>query len=699
MNAPRIALFGCLIVASIALLFASAEDEYVAGEALVTFKPNVQSITATTTLNRNSIELAETYDKISMHHQRVVGLVRNRQMSTPQLIQTLKADPNVETAEPNYIRRVFAPPPNDTDFSKLWGLRNTGQVVNGTTGTSGADINFIPAWKRSRQTTNGVVVGIVDTGIDLTHPDLTANIWVNPGEVPGNGIDDDGDGYIDDVNGYNFANGNGSVTDSGYHGTHVAGTAGAIGKNLAGVIGVNYRAKILPLKVSSDGLTMTTSAIIAAYNYAITLKQRGINIVALNASFGGASPTTADQNAIAALGSAGIVLCAAAGNSASNNDSTPFYPSSYPAANIISVAALDQNYGLSSFSSYGLTTVDLAAPGTNIYSTEPLSMVTARLSSITVGTSTYQTKPLTFSGTTPATGISAYIRSCGIGNAADFPSNVQGNIALIQRGTLDFSVKVTNAMNAGAIAAIIYDNTGNALNAITWTLSTPGAWIPSMQITQADGADLLTKLGLIGNVRNSPDPTQAYQFLNGTSMATPHVTAAVSFAAMNFPTDSLSQRITRILSHTTSTASLSGKMTTGGRLNLLGVVDTDGDGLPDWWETDYFGNLTKTGTQDSDADRFDNLAEFLSGTSPTNPSSYLAITQSSRGTGAAANHFKIGFPSVEDTSYQILWSADLMNWSILGTTVIGTGSLIEVVDQNALSTASKRFYRLYPIPE
>jgi hypothetical protein len=220
-----------------------------------------------------------------------------------------------------------------------------------------------------------------------------------------------------------------------------------------------------------------------------------------------------------------------------------------------------------------------------------------------------------------------------------------------------------------------------------------------MQITQADGADLLTKLGLIGNVLSTPDPAMAYQFLNGTSMATPHVTAAVSLAAMNFPTDSLSQRITRILSHTTSTASLSGKMTTGGRLNLLGVVDTDGDGLPDWWETDYFGNLTKTGTQDSDADRFDNLAEFLSGTSPTNPSSYLAITQSSRGTGAAANHFKIGFPSVEDTSYQILWSADLMNWSILGTTVIGTGSLIEVVDQNALSTASKRFYRLYPIPE
>ncbi|MCX8496814.1 MAG: S8 family serine peptidase [Akkermansiaceae bacterium] len=699
MNAPRIALLGSLILSFLALLFASSEDEYVAGEALVTFKPNVPSITATTTLNKNSIELAETYDKISMHQQRVVGLVRNRQMTTPQLIQTLKADPNVETAEPNYIRHVFAPPPNDTDFSKLWGLLNTGQGVNGTTGTSGADINFIPAWKRSRQTTNGVVVGIVDTGIDLTHPDLTANIWVNPGEIPGNGIDDDGDGYIDDVNGYNFANGNGSVTDSGYHGTHVAGTAGAIGKNHAGVIGVNDHAKILPLKVSSDGNSMTTSAIIAAYNYAITLKQRGVNIVALNASFGGGSPTTADQNAIAALASAGIVLCAAAGNSATNNDSAPFYPASYPATNIISVAAFDQNYGLSSFSNYGLTTVDLAAPGTNIYSTEPLSMVTARISSITVGTSNYQTKPLTYSGTTPATGLTANIRSCGLGNPADFPSNVRGNIALIQRGTLDFSVKVTNAMNAGAIAAIIYDNTGNSLDAVTWTLSTAGAWIPSMQVTQADGASLLTKLSFSGNVLSTPDPTLAYQFLNGTSMATPHVTAAVAFAAMNFPTDSLSQRIARILTHTTPTPSLSGKMTTGGRLNLLGIVDTDNDGLPDWWEIDYFGNLTKTGTQDSDGDRFNNLAEFLSGTSPTNPSSYLAITESFRGTGAAANHFTIGFPSVQDTSYQILWSADLMNWSTLGTTILGTGSLIEVVDQNALSTASKRFYRLYPIPE
>jgi len=699
MNTPRMALTSSVLVTLLAPLHASTEDESVAGEALVTFKPDVASISATASLGKDSIELAATYDKISSHRQRVIGLVRNRQMTTAQLIQTLQADPNVESAEPNYIRRVFATAPNDTEFVKLWGLRNTGQSVNGTAGSSGADINFLPAWKRSKTSVSQVVVGIVDTGLDITHPDLTENVWVNSGEIAGNGIDDEGDGFIDDVNGYNFANGNGAVTDSGSHGTHVAGTAAALGKNQKGVIGANYRAKILPLKVSSNGSSMTTSNIIAAYNYAIMLKQRGVNIIALNASFGGGSSSTTDQNAISALGSAGIILCAAAGNSAVNSDAVPFYPASYSAPNIISVAALDQNYGLSSFSNFGLTSVDLAAPGTNIYSTKPLSMVTARISSITVGTTIYQTKPLTYSGTTSTSCLTASIKYCGLGNSNEFPTSVRNNIALIQRGSIDFSVKVTNAMNAGAVATIIYDNTSNSLDALTWSLTTAGSWIPAMQVTKADGLSILTNLDSTGTVLNAPDPNLAYQFLSGTSMATPHVTASASFAAMNYPSDSTSQRISRILSHVTPTPSLAGKMTTGGRLNLLGIVDTDSDGLPDWWETDNFGNLSQTGSQDPDADRFDNLAEFLSGTSPTNASSSLAFSAYFRGSGSASNHFTLRFPSVEDSSYQIQWSDDLLNWSILTSPVIGTGSIVEVVDPNALSSATKRFYRISSIPE
>jgi hypothetical protein len=140
-------------------------------------------------------------------------------------------------------------------------------------------------------------------------------------------------------------------------------------------------------------------------------------------------------------------------------------------------------------------------------------------------------------------------------------------------------------------------------------------------------------------------------------------------------------------------------MTTGGRLNLLGIVDTDGDGLPDWWETSHFGNLAEAGGGDPDRDGFSNVDEFFSGTLPTQSSSYLAFASYAPGSGSTASNFLLSFPSVEDTSYQIQWSNDLSSWSILGSTIIGTGSLVNVVDTDALNSTSKRFYRLRLIPD
>ena len=681
----------------------AAEDAHVEGEVLVTFKQNLATDGANAALAKHALRMAEHYDKISLHGHRVTGLVRVKNRSTAKLIEALKADPNVESVEPNYIRRVSTTTPNDPDFSKLWALQNTGQTVNSTLGTSGVDTKFLAAWRLARPAASEVVVGVIDTGVDITHPDLAANIWVNPGEIIGNGIDDDGDGYIDDVHGYDFADGTATITDSGYHGTHVAGSIAAVGKNSAGVIGMAYRAKILPLKVSTDGDTITVSAALSAYNYAVTLKQKGINIVGLNASFGGGSFSTSEQSAIAALRDAGIVLCAAAGNGGSdsigdNNDTTPFYPANYSLANIISVAALDQNNGLAGFSNYGATTVDLAAPGVNIYSTVPLGQA-ATTSTLTVGTTAYPSQELTYAGTTTASGLTKTIVSCGIGNTADFPAAVNGKIALIQRGTLTFADKVTHAMSAGAVAAIIYDNTATALGAGGWTLGTSGTWIPALQVTQASGQAILAQLPATGSLTNVRDPAQAYQFLNGTSMATPQVAGAVAFAALNFPAESMSQRISRILNHVTPVSAFAGKMTTGGRLNLLNIVDTDGDGLPDWWETDNFGNLAQTAAGDPDGDGFTNLQEFLSGTSPTAAGSHLAFSSSAPGSNAAANDFILSFPSVQDTSYRIEWSNDLSTWSALGATVTGTGSPIQVVDPNALTSAPGRFYRLVLFPQ
>lgn len=678
----------------------SAEDEHVEGEVLVTFKENVETGAATATLNRHSLRMAEHYDKISLRRHRVAGLVRQKSRSTAQLIETLKADPIVETVEPNYIRHITATVPNDSDFSKLWALQNTGQTVNATSGTSGVDTKFLAAWRLARPAGAEVVIGVIDTGVDISHPDLAANIWTNPTEIAGNGIDDDTDGYTDDVHGYDFASSTAALSDSGSHGTHVAGTIGAVGKNSAGVIGMDFRAKILPMKVSTDGDTMTTSAVLAAYNYALTLKQKGINIVALNASFGGTSFSSSEQSAIAALRDAGIILCAAAGNGGSdgvgdNNDSGGFYPANYTLTNIISVAALTQSNTLASFSNYGATSVDLAAPGVNIYSTAPLSL--GRTSSLTVGTTTYLAQELLFSGTTSAAGLTKPIYNCGIGNPNEFPAGVSGNLALIQRGTLTFAEKVTNAMSAGAVGAIIYDHTTEALGG--WTLGTSGNWIPSLQITKAAGEALLTQLATPGKLINSNNPALAYQFLDGTSMATPQVTGAIAFAALNFPAESMSQRVSRILTHVTPVAALSGKMTTGGRLDLLNIVDTDGDGLPDWWETDNFGNLAQTAAGDPDGDGFTSFQEFLTGTSPVTANSHLAFSASARGSNAAANNFILTFPSVQDTIYQVEWSNNLSTWAPLGSAVTGTGSPIQVTDSNALNSSAKRFYRLALAPQ
>lgn len=681
-----------LIFSLLGLHAVCAEDAYVEGEVLVIFKQNITNDGVKIALNKHSLRMAEQYESVSLHDRRVSSLIREKSRSTAQLLATLQADPNVETVEPNYLRHVSVVTPNDTNFSKLWGLQNTGQIVNSLGSSSGVDTKFLEAWRLARPVASEVVVGVVDTGVDITHPDLVANIWLNPGEIAGNGIDDDANGYIDDIHGYDFAGLTATLTDSSDHGTHVSGTIAAVGKNNLGVIGVDYRAKILPLKVSTNGDTISTSASIAAYNYAIMLKQKGINIVALNASFGGGSFSTSEKNAITALRDAGIVLCAAAGNETANNDTTPSYPANYTVTNIISVAALTQNNGLASFSNYGATTVDIAAPGENIYSTKPVSQST--VPRVTVSGTTYAAQQIEYSGTIPASGIGGTIYSCGIGNPSDFPSGVRGNIALIQRGTLTFGEKVTNAKTAGATAAVIYDNTSNPLSSgNTFTLGASGTWIPALQITQADGNAIIASSVKTSTITNVVDLSLAYQFLDGTSMATPHVAGAIAFAAMNFPTETMSQRISRILTHVTLVPALTGKMTSGGRLDLLKIIDTDGDGLPDWWETEKFGNLTQTAAADPDADGFSNLQEFLAGTSPQITSSRLNFATYAPG-GTGSHDFILTFPSMENTIYRVQWSNNLVTWSPLGSDLTGTGSAMQISDPGALPAAPARYYRI-----
>ena len=234
---------------------------------------------------------------------------------------------------------------NDPSLWRLYGLNNYGQ----SGGTTDADLDAPEAWEITTGSRD-VVIGVIDSGVDINHPDLAANIWVNPGETPNNGIDDDGNGFIDDVNGWDFYDNDNTPNDGNGHGTHVAGTIGAVGNNNSGIAGVNWEVSLLPLRFLGDDGSGWTSDAVAAVNYATMLKRDfGINVVATNNSWGGGGYSRTLDRAIESANDQGIMFVAAAGNQGSNNDTNPSYPTNYDAPNVISVAALNRNDNLAGF--------------------------------------------------------------------------------------------------------------------------------------------------------------------------------------------------------------------------------------------------------------------------------------------------------------------------------------------------------------
>jgi len=263
--------------------------------------------------------------------------------------------------EPNYVLRALETIPGDSRFSGQWCHRNTGQ----SGGTVDADMDTTDAWS-IRTSASGAVVAVIDTGVDYDHPDLADNMWRNPGEVPGNGVDDDGNGFVDDVYGMDFCNSDSDPDDDDSHGTHCAGIIGAVGNNQRGVAGVCWDVQIMACKfLDSDGSGYTSHAI-QCLNYAV---QNGATV--LSNSWGGGGRSQAMHNAIQTASNRGVVFVAAAGNESNDNDRNPSYPASYDLPNVISVAASDRNDGMASFSNYGRDSVHLGAPGVSILSTIP----------------------------------------------------------------------------------------------------------------------------------------------------------------------------------------------------------------------------------------------------------------------------------------------------------------------------------------
>lgn len=267
-------------------------------------------------------------------------------------LQQFTGQSGVLNASPDFRIHVTATP-NDPGYASDWGLENSADT----------DIDAAQAW--SYGTTSSTIVAVIDTGIDYNHVDLASNIWTNPNEIANNGIDDDRNGYTDDVRGWNFVSNNNNPMDDNGHGTHVAGTIGAVGNNGIGIAGVAWGIKMMALKFLDSTGAGDLSDAVSAIDYA---RVKGAKVI--NASWGGGNFTTALQSAMQRFQSAGGIFVAAAGNESANNDLVPSYPANFAFSNVISVAASTSSGSLASFSNYGAN-VDIAAPGANIYSTIP----------------------------------------------------------------------------------------------------------------------------------------------------------------------------------------------------------------------------------------------------------------------------------------------------------------------------------------
>lgn len=285
-----------------------------------------------------------------------------------QAINLLQGNNDILIAEPNFIYQTDAVS-NDPYYTSgnLWGMYSPTSTPANTYGCQATT-----AWAGGNVGSSSVVVGIIDEGYMTTHVDLAANVWTNPYESL-DGVDNDGNGYIDDINGWDFVNNDNSVFDgvADDHGTHVAGTIGGVGGNNTGVAGVCWKIKMISCKFlgTSGG---TTADAIKAVDYVTYFKTKyKMNIVATNNSWGGGGYSSLLYNAINRANTANILFVAAAGNSANNNDASASYPASYNNPNIIAVAAINATGALASFSNYGATTVDIGAPGQAVYSTLP----------------------------------------------------------------------------------------------------------------------------------------------------------------------------------------------------------------------------------------------------------------------------------------------------------------------------------------
>lgn len=556
-----------------------------------------------------------------------IYLIRTRGHSVEELIQRLGGNPLIDSVEPNYMREVKALP-NDFSFYDLWGLEKI-------RAKEAWDLNF---------GVKEIIVALVDTGIDWTHEDLAQNLWRNPGEIPDDGIDNDLNGFADDIHGLNawsIVQGGGAVSDImdfHGHGTHIAGIIGAAGNNGKGVVGVNWKVKILGCKAGYA--EFDNAALLKCADYITDLKDRGIDIRIVNFSAGGSLYSELERDLIVELGQKGILVIVPAGNDGKNLDYFPLYPCSYGLDNLICVASTDRNDNLSYFSNYG-SKVHVAAPGEGIWSTWPYitsdeAIVHGRPAplpdSIPVYSFNFDTGPqgFSFSETAGLSSRESYSYPYSVTDSVDsnYPN---GRDIRIISPILDLSsyrayktflramakpyvaygekVRIEGSKNGGKdwVPLLILERpdllpyygkwTGFALG-IPRDLRTPGFRFQFRLMTDAIWSDDGIYWDDV-SIDVVTYETSRYNILQGTSMAVPFVTGLASLIWSREPWLSHKDVKERILQSVDFLPQLAGKVVTSGRINAEKAVKNGTflflDVPPDHWAYTYIGVLKHKG--------------------------------------------------------------------------------------------------------
>ena len=537
---------------------------------------------------RSELEF-DSIEKLPLEDVELVNLEEGE--SVKDTIDALESDPAVEYAEPNFIYSAFAVP-NDALFTELWGLDNAGQSIAGVTGTSDVDIDAPEAWDVTTGSKD-VVVAVVDTGVSYNHPDLAPNMWTNPGEagdLSTNGVDDDGNGLVDDWRGWDWVQNDNDPADLQGHGTHVAGTIGARGNDGFGVTGVNWEVSLMALRALDARGQGSLEGIGKAFEDAAA---QGADIV--NASLGGASYSQTMLDAISNYPDTLFVV--AAGNNASNNDSSPSYPCNFELPNLICVAAVDSADGLASFSNYGTKFVHVAAPGVSVLSSQPDFEPIVR-EDFEGETALWQGEPGTTWGLAPNEDGQHLSDSPGTGYASNTNSGAVNTTPLDLSANsgcrAQYRISLDTEQNVDNLYVEYSPDGENWIDGSHWSGSTGGQWrsmkTPVPEISGMPSAYVRFRLTSDGDTEGDGafiDDIEVrcvveqfggdeFEYLRGTSMASPHVAGVAALLLAAQPDAAVAELRDAILSTVDPVAALDGRVSTGGRVNARAALDALG---------------------------------------------------------------------------------------------------------------------------